>query len=85
VVILEKTLGYLREALSNYHDRDDMSKSITHKILTNQFNGEGDFVKALSQLETNYLEHLLTYEIQHAMKSGDYQRVYELNEVYELL
>lgn len=85
MISLEKTLAYLCEALSNYLDRDDISKSITQKILAEQFSAEGDFVKALNQDETNYLEHLLTYEIEHAMKSGDFKRVYELNEVYELL
>lgn len=71
--------------LSRQRERDDLASTIYRKLHKCQLGGEKQFIYTLSQSETSYLEHMLSFEIEHAMKSSDYKRVYQLNELYELL
>jgi hypothetical protein len=82
---MEKTLAYLREILSSYVGEHQFPDSIYKKLQTKEYNGEGDFVRDLNEEEISYLNQILPDEIQHAMQVQDFKRVYELNEVYELL
>ncbi|AGT32473.1 sporulation protein [Geobacillus genomosp. 3] len=83
---MEQTLAYLREILSNYLDHhDDTPKRIYQKLISKPYQGEGEFVRDLSQEESAFLDRILPHEIRYAMDERDYERVYQLNEVYELL
>ncbi len=80
-----KTLGYLRESISNYSDEQEDAKSILRKLTDKNFENEQSFVRHLSEEEVEFLNKVLPDEINYAMEEQDYKRVHELNEVYELL
>ncbi|MED3843590.1 sigma-G-dependent sporulation-specific acid-soluble spore protein CsgA [Geobacillus stearothermophilus] len=83
---MEQTLAYLREILSNYLDcHDETPKRIYKKLISKPYRGEGEFVRDLTQEESTFLDRILPHEIRYAMDERDYERVYQLNEVYELL
>jgi tRNA A37 N6-isopentenylltransferase MiaA len=82
---MDKTLSYLREIVSNYTEQSSLSKKIYEKIEKNLDSSEEDFVRMLSQKEINYLNEILPQEIRYATDEQDYERVRQLNEVYELL
>jgi hypothetical protein len=83
---VEKTLAYLREILSNYTEYHDQTpRIIYHKLIKNAYKNEEEFVRDLSQKEIAFLDRILPNEIRYAMDEKDFERVYQLNEVYELL
>lgn len=82
---MDKTLGYLREVLSNYTDGQQLPQSIYSKLKEKHFQSEGEFVRVLDEEEIEFLNKILPDEISHALEAQDFQRVQELNEVYELL
>ncbi|BBW95868.1 sigma-G-dependent sporulation-specific SASP protein [Geobacillus subterraneus] len=84
--MMEQTLAYLREVLSNYLDHhDDTPKRIYQKLIAKPYRGEGEFVRDLTQEESACLDRILRHEIRYAMDERDEKRVFHLNEVYELL
>lgn len=82
---MDQTLGYLRETLSNYTDDHSEGKHIYQKLMKSHYTSEGEFVRQLSQKESDFLNKILPDEIQYAAQAQDQKRLYELNEVYELL
>ncbi|MDG5787258.1 sigma-G-dependent sporulation-specific acid-soluble spore protein CsgA [Evansella sp. AB-P1] len=82
---MEMTLGYLRESLSNYIEKDDLCLHIYKKLESNRFENEGDFVKSLNTREVEMLNSVMKKEINYANEEQDNKRAKELNEVYELL
>ena len=82
---MDKTLGYLREILSNYSDGHNEGKQIYRKLSEGNFTAEGDFVRELNQKEINFLNKILPNEINYAKEEQDEKRAHELNEVFELL
>jgi hypothetical protein len=82
---VDKTLGYLREILSNYTDDHSEGKNIYRKLRQGTYGSEESFVRDLTQKEIAFLNKMLPREINHAKEEQDEQRAYELNEVYELL
>ena len=82
---MDKTLGYLREILSNYSDGHNEGKQIYRKLSEGNFTSEGDFVRQLNQKEVNFLNKILPNEINYAKEEQDEKRAHELNEVFELL
>ncbi|HZG60224.1 MAG TPA: sigma-G-dependent sporulation-specific acid-soluble spore protein CsgA [Anoxybacillus sp.] len=83
---MEKTLAYLREILSNYTEYHEQTpRIIYHKLIKNAYKNEEEFVRDLSQKEIAFLDRILPNEIRYAMDEKDFERVYQLNEVYELL
>ncbi|NRD80360.1 sporulation protein [Bacillus sp. BRMEA1] len=83
---MDKTLGYLRETLSNYTDEHhSIAKQLYHKLTGGHYKTEEAFVRQLSQKEIGFLNQILQNEIQYAKQEQDEKRAYELNEVYELL
>ncbi|WML47963.1 sigma-G-dependent sporulation-specific acid-soluble spore protein CsgA [Neobacillus sp. PS3-34] len=82
---MDKTLGYLREILSNYTEEHSMGRHIFHKLEKNEYNSEGSFVRGLNFEEIEFLNEILPKEIQYAKDEQDEKRAYELNEVFELL
>jgi hypothetical protein len=82
---MDKTLGYLRETLSNYTDDHTIGKRIYKKLMSRDFHSEEAFVRALNQEEINFLERILFDEINYANQEQDAKRAWQLNEVYELL
>ncbi|WP_066061844.1 sigma-G-dependent sporulation-specific acid-soluble spore protein CsgA [Neobacillus soli] len=82
---MDKTLGYLREILSNYTDEHSVGRHIYRKISKGTFTSEESFIRDLNQEEINFLNHMLPREINYAKEEQDEKRAHELNEVYELL
>ncbi|MBU9722086.1 MULTISPECIES: sigma-G-dependent sporulation-specific acid-soluble spore protein CsgA [Bacillaceae] len=82
---MDKTLGYLRESLSNHIEYDEVSRQIYEKLESNDYKGEGEFVKDLNTEETEVLNKIIKDEIEYAKEELDDKRALELNEVYELL
>jgi hypothetical protein len=83
---VEKTLAYLREILSNYTEHHEQTPHIIyHKLTKNAYKNEEEFVRDLSEHEIAFLDRILPHEIKYAMDEQDFERVYQLNEVYELL
>lgn len=82
---MEQTLAYLRETLSNYTEEHQVSLQLSKKLEEKAYKSEGDFVRELDEQEIEFLNQVLPGEINHAMEAQDYNRVQELNEVYELL
>ncbi|WP_072890346.1 sporulation protein [Ornithinibacillus halophilus] len=81
---MDNTLLYLRESLSNYLEHD-LCKEIYNKMESNQYENEEAFVNDLDDKELSYLESLVERELSYANNVGDGTRIYQLNEVYELL
>ena len=81
---MDFTLGYLREALSNY-DRSSICNRITTKLTNEKFHTELDFVRTLDEDEIQFLNNVLPDEIKYAFNEQDFIRGNQLNEVYELL
>jgi hypothetical protein len=82
---LDKTLGYLKEILSNYTDNHTEGKQIYQKLSKGSYHSEGAFVRDLAEEEIDFLNKILPDEIQYAQQEQDDKRAYQLNEVYELL
>jgi hypothetical protein len=82
---LDKTLGYLREILSNYSDEHSEGRHLYRKLSEGHFSSEGSFVRLLNQKEIDFLNKILPNEIKYAKEEQDEKRAHELNEVYELL
>lgn len=82
---MDKTLGYLREILSNYSDEHSEGRQLYRKLSEGNFSSEGDFVRQLNQKEIDFLNRMLPNEINYAKEEQDEKRAHELNEVFELL
>ncbi|MGJ7912735.1 sigma-G-dependent sporulation-specific acid-soluble spore protein CsgA [Neobacillus sp. LXY-1] len=82
---MDKTLGYLREILSNYTDNHTEGKQIYHKLVKGHYPSEGSFVRDLTSKEIDFLNKILPDEIKYANEEQDRKRAHELNEVFELL
>lgn len=82
---MDKTLGYLREILSNYSDEHSEGRQLYRKLSEGNFSSEEDFVRKLNQKEITFLNKMLPNEINYAKEEQDDKRAHELNEVYELL
>lgn len=83
---MDKTLGYLRETLSNYTDEHhELANHIYRKLAKGNFRSEEVFVRHLSQKESDFLNKILQNEIHYAKQEQDEKRAHQLNEVYELL
>ncbi|MFB6467100.1 sigma-G-dependent sporulation-specific acid-soluble spore protein CsgA [Cytobacillus sp. Hz8] len=82
---MDRTLGYLREILSNYMDRDSISQHIYKRIQKYSYHSEDEFIRDLQEEEIAFLNKILPDEIKHANEVNDRKRAYQLNEVYELL
>jgi hypothetical protein len=85
VLAMDKTLGYLREILSNYTEKYSEAQHLYRKLTDENFTSEGSFVRQLNQEEMDFLNKLLPNEIKHAKEAEDHTRAYQLNEVYELI
>jgi hypothetical protein len=81
---MDFTLGYLREAISNY-DSSSVAKRISLKLEKGQFKTERDLVLTLDEDEIQFLNNVLPDEIKYAFNEQDFIRGNQLNEVYELL
>lgn len=81
---MDFTLGYLREALSNY-DRSSVCHRISKKLENGSFKSEKDFVLLLEDDEVQFLNNVLPDEIKYAFEEQDFIRGNQLNEVYEQL
>jgi hypothetical protein len=83
-MVMDITIGYLIETLSNY-DRSSVGLRISEKLAKGHFNSEKDFVLTLDEDEIQFLNNILPDEIKYAFNEQDFIRGNQLNEVYELL
>ncbi|MGE1165973.1 sigma-G-dependent sporulation-specific acid-soluble spore protein CsgA [Peribacillus simplex] len=83
--MMDRTIGYLREILSNYTDQYPEAQEIYNKIKSGHFHSEEELVNKLSDKEARLLNHILPQEIKHAKEVSDTERVSQLSEVYELI
>jgi uncharacterized protein YpiB (UPF0302 family) len=81
---MEKTLGYLRESLSNYIEKDKRARTIYEK-LDSSFKTEREFADHLEQEEIQFLNEILPDEIDYAKEEKDEQRYNQLNDMFEQL
>jgi hypothetical protein len=82
---MDKTLGYLRETLSNYANEHSQGKQLYRKLEEGHFSSEEAFVQHLNSKEVDFLNQILPKEINYAKQEQDKKRARQLNEVYELL
>ncbi|RFU66343.1 sporulation protein [Peribacillus saganii] len=82
---MDRTIGYLREILSNYTDQYPEAQQIYDKIKHGSFPTEEALVNDLNHGERALLNQILPEEINHAKEVQDDERYIQLNEVYELL
>jgi hypothetical protein len=82
---MDKTLGYLRETLSNYTNEHSHGRHLYRKLAEGHFPNEESFVRHLSSGEIEFLNKILPDEINYANEEKDHKRARELNEVFELL
>lgn len=82
---MDKTLGYLRETLSNYTDDHSHGRQLYRRLVEGQYKSEESFVRQLSSSEIAFLNKILPEEMNYAKEEKDKKRFNELNEVYELL
>lgn len=82
---MDQNLAYLHEALSNYTEENASVRDIAEKIRKYDYSSEESFVRQLEQEEIQMLSQVLDKEINYANKSGDLERGYQLNGVFELL
>lgn len=85
MIFMDKTLGYLREILSNYTDKHAEGKLLYKKLIEGNYDSEETFVRNLNRKEVDFLNKILPDEIKYALAEQDKLRAYQLNEVYELL
>lgn len=84
-VQMDGTLGYLREALSNYYEQSEVCRRVYEKIESKSYESELEFVRELDEEEHVFLNKTLKREIEYAEDGMDPTRYRQLNEVYELL
>ncbi|MDL4839618.1 sporulation protein [Aquibacillus rhizosphaerae] len=82
---MDQNLAYLREVLSNYTEENEAIRDIANSLVQQNYTSEKDFVEALDPEKVQMLSQLINKEMHHANESGDHERGYQLNEVYELL
>jgi hypothetical protein len=82
---MDKSLGYLRESLSNWSEGNEIALELFRKLESNQYNNEIEFVKDLSEEEVIYLNDVLPQELKYAKDEQDGLRYQQLNDVYEQL
>lgn len=84
-IIMNKALGYLQEVVSCYSEKHTLASQLLHKIRLQANVDVLSFVHSLSEEEVQFLNDSLPDEMKHALKSEDFPRLEQLNEVYELL
>jgi len=85
VIIVDHSLKYLRESLSNYEEENNLLQNINLKLATNHYKSEIDFIEDLDEDELIYLDRILEQEMNYARDAQDEVRAKELNDIYELL
>ncbi|MCU9613226.1 sigma-G-dependent sporulation-specific acid-soluble spore protein CsgA [Caldibacillus lycopersici] len=82
---MEQSLGYLREILAAHTEDDVVGKKIYQRIRNRDYKDEHQFVMELSQEESTYLNQILKEAIDYSRQEQDYERMQQLNDVYEQL
>lgn len=85
VSMMDQTLGYLREVLSNYSEEHSVGRHLYRRLSEGHNTSEESFVRHLSSKDIDFLNKILPNEIKYAKEEQDEKRAHELNEVYELL
>jgi hypothetical protein len=83
---MDKSLGYLRESLSNWSEKNEIALELFKRIDAKQYKDEEEFVRELDEKEVIYLnEVLLPRELEYAKNEQDHLRYNQLNDVFEQL
>lgn len=83
--IINQSLQYLSESLSNYVEEDDMCQRICTKLENGDYDEEIAFIEDLEEEEVVYLESVLNKEIAYAEGALDEVRVRKLEDIYQIL
>jgi len=83
--MVETSLKYLRESLSNYEEEHEIVERINMKLENNEYESEIEFIEDLDEDELVYLDRILEQEINYATDVQDEVRAKELQDIYELL
>jgi hypothetical protein len=82
---MEKNLGYLREALSNWTDKNEMADEIFSKLEKQEYKTDEAFVDDIEDEQHIYLSRILPHELRYAQEEGDQDRFQALNKIYDML
>jgi len=82
---VDQTLGYLRESLSNWTERDQTAKNLYEKITQTTYQNNANFVDDLEDQERRYITEMLQYEMDYAKNEQDSVRYQALKSIFDLL
>lgn len=82
---MDTNLAYLRESLSNHLENHPLCQYMYDKLERSAYKDEDQFVRSLSEQETEILNLILRAEINYARQEEDQVREQQLIGVYELL
>jgi hypothetical protein len=82
---MEKTLGYLREALSNWTDKNEMADHIFSKLEKQEYKTEAAFIDDIEDDQLIYLTRILPHELKYAQEEDDQERYQALNKIYDMI
>ncbi|WP_025028539.1 hypothetical protein [Caldalkalibacillus mannanilyticus] len=82
---MEQTLGYLRESLSNWVERDPTAQHLYQKIEQKSYHDNANFIEDLDEKERTYITEMLQYEMDYAKNEQDQVRYDALRSIFDLL
>ncbi|UFU01195.1 sigma-G-dependent sporulation-specific acid-soluble spore protein CsgA [Radiobacillus kanasensis] len=82
---MDQNLQYLHEVLSNYTENHQAVLDIDQNMMEQGYSSEEMFVRNLTEEQSRILREIISKEMNHANESGDFERGYQLNRVFEIL
>ncbi|QDP40346.1 sporulation protein [Radiobacillus deserti] len=82
---MDQNLQYLHEVLSNYTESHQAVYDIDQNMMEHGYSSEELFVRNLTEEQSRILREIISKEMNHASESGDFERSYQLNRVFEIL
>lgn len=82
---MKQSLGYLQEILSAHAEDSSIGENIYNRISDKNYASGEQFVRDLSESESQYLNRILEDAIAYSNQEQDEERARQLNEIYELL
>lgn len=82
---MNQSLAYVQEILSGHTEDSEIGKTIFDRISDRNYSSGEQFVRDLSEDESNYLNRILKDAIDYSNQEQDEERSTHLNEIYELL
>jgi hypothetical protein len=82
---MERSLGYLRESLSNWTDTNETARQLYSMIETQPYESNATFIEDLGDEEKTYLQEMIRYEMNYAKNERDKVRYDALNSIFRLM